>query len=496
MAQSEHRSNRLNEQAQTIGREREQIAAQQIDPALIARASEQVSEAEAALTAARTAVEQAEHDRAATAAALASARENQAAADSARARLAAEALALAEVLAVKDGERWPPMIDSLTVADGLEAALGAALGEELTSALNPGAARHWRELPPFDPAPALPKCAQPLSAYVQGPSALARSLSQIGLVETEEEAPDQQSKLLPGQSLVSRSGATWRWDGYTIRAGTPTQAAVRLQQRNRLTALRVRLAAAEQEAATEHGARAAAETASQAAVTAEQSARNARRDWEQKLERARAALSSLRNQAATATARLAAADDQLARITVERDEAVASLTQVRATQTALPDIAELRLAVDQARTALSAVRSREAAARAERDTLAREYTARANRRRVITAERAGWSERAKDAADRVTDLAARQTEAEDTLRTFEARPAEIAARRAEALDALAGAEATHRRAAEILSAALTQAGDADRAARAAESGAGRPSRGRGSGRGRSTAGQPRLGRRR
>ncbi len=469
LAQSEHRSNRLNEQALTIGREREQIAAQQVDPAVIARASEQVSEAEAALTASRTAVEQAEHDRAATAAALASARENQAAADSARARLAAEALALAEVLAVKDGERWPPMIDSLTVADGLEAALGAVLGEELTSALNPGAARHWRELPPFDPAPALPECAQPLSAYVQGPPALARSLSQIGLVETEEDGPDQQSKLLPGQALVSRSGATWRWDGYAIRAGTPTQAAVRLQQRNRLTALRVRLAAAEQEAAAEHVARSAAETASQAAVAAEQSARNARRDWEQKLERARAALSSLRNQAATATARLAAADDRLARITVERDEAVASLTQVRAAQTALPDIAELRSAVDHARTTLSAVRSREAAARAERDMLAREHTARANRRRIIIAERAGWSERAKDAADRVTDLAARQTEAEHALRTLEARPAEIAARRAEALDTLTAAEATHRRAAEALSTALTQASDADRAARAAES---------------------------
>ena len=80
------------------------------------------------MTAARAAVEQAEQARAATAAALASAREKQAAADSARARLAAEAQALAEVLAVKDGERWPPMIDSLTVADGLEAALGAVLG--------------------------------------------------------------------------------------------------------------------------------------------------------------------------------------------------------------------------------------------------------------------------------------------------------------------------------------------------------------------------------
>ncbi len=50
------------------------------------------------------------------------------------ATLAAEVQALAEVLAVKDGELWPPMVDQLVVPDGLEAALGAALGEELDSA--------------------------------------------------------------------------------------------------------------------------------------------------------------------------------------------------------------------------------------------------------------------------------------------------------------------------------------------------------------------------
>jgi len=66
LAQSEHRSNRLNEQARTIGQEREKIAAQQVDPAVIARATEQASEAEAAAAAARTAVEQAEQARAAT----------------------------------------------------------------------------------------------------------------------------------------------------------------------------------------------------------------------------------------------------------------------------------------------------------------------------------------------------------------------------------------------------------------------------------------------
>ena len=54
LAQAEHRSNRLNEQARTIGQERERVAAQQVDPAVIARAAAEAAEAEAALTAARS----------------------------------------------------------------------------------------------------------------------------------------------------------------------------------------------------------------------------------------------------------------------------------------------------------------------------------------------------------------------------------------------------------------------------------------------------------
>lgn len=468
LSQAEQRANRLNGQFQALSQDRQRIAAQQVDPAAVARAAEEAADAEAAVTSARASVEQAEQARSATAGALAAARDAQATADSARARLAAESQALAEVLAVKDGERWPPMIDSLTVASGLEAALGAVLGEELTSALNPGAPRHWRELPAFDPVPALPPCSTPLAAFVQGPAVLARALSQIGLVETDQDGVDYQSALLPGQSLVARSGAIWRWDGYTIRAGTPTAAAVRLQQRNRLTGLRARLAEAEQASASARAARAATESAAQAAVATEQQARNARRDGEQKLERARSALSAVRNQAATASARLAAADDQLARITGERDEAAAALARVRDSNATLPDIAALRAAVDRARAALSAARSRETAARTDRDSMAREHAARVNRQKVIVAERDGWAERARDAGDRVTDLTARQAEADETLRSLEARPTEIAARRAEALDALQAAETEHRRAAEVLSVALNHATQADRLGRSAE----------------------------
>ncbi len=468
LQQAEQRARRAQEQLQRIREEHARLSAQQIDPALLTRAETEAAAAETGIAQARAALDQAEQARLTTSSALLTTREAMVAAEAARSRLAAESQALADVLAVKDGERWPPMVDSLTVPAGLEAALGAVLGEELTSALNPGAPRHWRELPPFDPVPALPGGAVAFSTLVQGPPVLSRALSQIGLVDDDHVGAAAQAALAPGQVLVSRAGAIWRWDGYTIRAGTPTAAAVRLRQRNRLADLRTQLAAAEQKAATAREARVSAEATARAADSAEQQARLARREAEQRLERARAALAGLRNQAATATSRLIASTEQLARIQPEHDEAIAALTQARAAQAALPDIAALRATVDRARGALGTARQREASARSARDALVREHAARTQRRRVIAAERIGWSERARDSLGRVTDLAARRAEAEAEHAVLEAAPAKVAAQRAAALEALTEAEAGHRRAAAALNAALAQAAEADRAARAAE----------------------------
>ena len=245
--------------------------------------------------------------------------------------------ALAEVLAVKDGERWPPMVDALVVPDGLETALGAALGEELTSALDPDAARHWREFPAFYPPQALPQGEDPLASLVQGPPALARALSQIGLVEDEATGESQQSALAPGAGI----GLTHRGDLALGRLyhsrRMPTQAAVRLRQRARLITLREQLAFAVRAVETARGRREEAETAARDAAAAEQRCRAARRDAEQRLQRAVGALGQLRTQAEAAKARLAAAEQQIVHLTADRDEAETGLARAREAHAALPD---------------------------------------------------------------------------------------------------------------------------------------------------------------
>jgi chromosome segregation protein len=467
LQQAEARLRRVAEQVARLAEERRRVASQMVDPARLAAAAQEQAAAEAALAESRAALDAAEQARGPSQAAAVAAREALHRAEAAHTRVAAEQQALAEVLAVKDGERWPPMVDSLDVPAGLETALGAALGEELAAAADPAAARHWRELPPLAAA-ALPPGVAPLSDAVKAPPALARALAHVGLVDDAAAGAAAQPLLAPGQTLVSRDGAVWRWDGYSIHAGTPTAAAVRLTQRNRLRGLRARLAEAEREAAAARAARTEADAAERAAAAAEQQARGARREAEQRLDRARTAATALRAQAATATTRLAGLDEQLAGLTPEQREAEQALAQACEAKAALPDLTALRREVEAARAALAAARAQETAARSARDTLLRDAAGRAARRRAIAAEQADAAQRAADAQGRVADLTARRREAEAELAGLQAAPAAIADRRGAAAEALQAAEAAHRRGAEALAAADREAGAADRAARAAE----------------------------
>ena len=466
--QAEQRVKRLMDQLARLREEQASLVRQQIDPATLDAAVADQIAAERGLAAARAAVEKAEQANMAAAPALAVARDARSKADGTRAKLAAEMHALAEVLAVRDGERWPPMIDALSAPPGLETALGAALGEELTSALDPEADRHWRELPPLESTPPLPPGTTALLGMMEAPAALTRSLSQIAVVEDETVALECHADLLPGQVLVTREGAIWRWDGYTIRAGTPTPAAVRLRQRNRLIVLRDALRGAEQE--TEHtgAAQDAAEKLARTAAVEEQSARAARRDAERRFEQSQTALTSLRSRAATASARLSAMDEQLQRLEHEHRDASAALGDARAAHGARPELDALRESVDRSRTLLARARSREAAARSARDALVREHTIRADRRHAIASERTQWIDRAREADGRVAHLAGRLDAARMDLTVREEAPLQVAARQTEAREALRVAEGVHGRAVQVLSDAAAATSEADRTARATE----------------------------
>ncbi len=147
-----------------------------------------------------------------------------------------------------------PILSSLQVAPGFEAALGAAFGDELMAPLVEGAgprtARFWLELAEAPDAASLPGGARPLAETVTAPPALARSLGQTGWVDSEAAGHALQPRLAPGQRLVDRDGRLWRWDGFTALAAGPSPAAEQLRHRNRLALLDGEIAAAEAERAS------------------------------------------------------------------------------------------------------------------------------------------------------------------------------------------------------------------------------------------------------
>jgi chromosome segregation protein len=474
-AESESSRRSLTETEQRAGRaaarlaeteaEFKRLAATQVPAERLAAAEAGRIAAESALLTAREAVTKAETARAEAETALAAARSHAAAADAAAAKIATEHGALTDLLAQKFGRETAPILDALTVPPGLEAALGAALREELSASADPSAARHWRKLPPLD------RTVVPLKSFanlVTGPAALTRALSHILLLPDGADGDAHHGNLTPGQILVSREGAVWRWDGYTIRPGAASEAAVRLAQRNRLAALESGLAETRDAAAAARAARATAETAEKEARTAEQAAREARRAAEQKFDTTRAEAVRLTAEAERATTKFAAITTQRDQFSAESTEANTALAAVQAQCANLPDPKAARANVESARAALSRAQQAESAARTRLQTLRQEESARTKRLEFLDRERAEWQDRAQDANFRLTDLTTRRDEADAAIASLAAAPEEAAAARRDALDALNTAEATHRRAAEFLHTAQTEAENAARAARAAE----------------------------
>jgi chromosome segregation protein len=133
-------------------------------------------------------------------------------------------------------------------------------------------------LPPYEAPPALPEGVESLGAHVTAPPVLSRRLGQIGVVPDADTAERLRERLRPGQRLVSRDGALWRWDGLTRAAGTPTSAGQRLRQRNRLAEISEQLAAAARAVAETSGVLEAARAEVMTASAAARDARSAVQD--------------------------------------------------------------------------------------------------------------------------------------------------------------------------------------------------------------------------
>ena len=425
--------------------------------------------AETAVSAAEAALNAAETARAASRRDEGEARAARAEAEGRAGTLAAEAAALGRIVA-RDEEGGGALSD-ITVAPGYERALGAALGDDLSAPLAEAAGEAgWHALGALEP-PRMP--GEPLAARAGAPDALSRRLQRVAVVDRAE-GTALQARLAPGERLVSREGDLWRWDGFARPADGASAAAVALERRNRLSALRSEAGEAAAAAARARAAHEAAEGALREAAAAETAAREARARADRARAEALRAESRAEAEAEMAAARVGTARLTLERVEAEAEGARAELEAARAAQAALEPEGAAREAALAARAALARARDAAAAARARAEGLAAEGESRRRRMAAIDREAARWQSRIEQAGPRAAELRRRREAAEGALKRARAVPGEIAARRETLSGALAEARARRSRAGDALAAAeaaLREAAEGERGAERAASAA-------------------------
>jgi len=468
IAEIGHRRARINNRLAELTRDREQaeaiIAAEGGSHAL----ADKLTAARGTLDAARASVDGAETSRGLALVRESEIRESLREAETQRTRLRAEGDALEALLTAGDPDLWPPMIDALSVEPGYELALAAALGDDLSAPIDEAAPVHWRSLPAFEHPASLPTGATPLAEAVNAPGALARRLSQIGIVADEEVGNRLSSQLSQGQRLVSRNGAVWRWDGFTALGEAGDSAANRLRQRNRLKDVSAEANRAEK---VLEDVRIRFETARQAAADgtdAERTARAAVRDADIIFQELRDREAAENRKLVNARSRLASIDVTLQELRTDDAESQAALLAAEQDLGSIADIEARRAEAGRQRVALSDVRSVANVNQNAHAQLLRESELRRNRLTTIDSEVTSWEKRRDNAEEQIRALDDRRGAADEVRERLQSRPTEITEQRTVLFQQIAEAESLRNQAADALAEAETALAAANNGRRATE----------------------------
>lgn len=362
------------------------------------------------------------------------------------------------------GGSFAPVVEDVQVDKGFETALGAALGDDLDSAIDTSAPAHWRFAGDGASDAGLPAGTTPLLSYVRGPDVLTRRLRQIGVVADETQALALLDSLKPGQRLVTREGAVFRWDGHVTGADAPSAAALRLAQKNRLRELEAELEDAQNALSRAEAAIAAAAAKVRAETERLQFARDGQKLAVRAVADARDALDAAERASGELIRRRAVLAETKAQLEAQVEEASDALEEARGTLEDAPDAADLEIRLSTQTAAVANDRAGLADARAIHDGLAREMAERRRRLTAIAAERETWRNRAANAERHIASLREREAEAQEESEQIAEAPEEIEEKRRSLMSELSRAEEARRGAADELQAAENLQREADKIA--------------------------------
>ncbi|NCC22290.1 MAG: chromosome segregation protein SMC [Alphaproteobacteria bacterium] len=453
----------------------------------------EISDLEARLEDAIRLLEQRESERKSLGGQIEAARESAKESERTRDTLRTEISTLEQVLNITHEGAFRPVLDDMTVREGFEAALSKALGDSLSGSIDSQAPTAWlgRQISGL---PALPEGCVRLADHIRAPAELGAALSQIGIVETEEQGEQLRTALIPGQSLVTREGAFWRWDGLYIKAAAIDRNAVYLQQKNKLADLQARLPKIESHADAASDAFSTLQEKDKALgveisrfASERAAASNALDRARRELARALESRSGKEKDMARVQESLTILEEERVRLENAIKEASLELETFREA-----GIEERYAQIESMRARLSEVRDELRAAVRACDLCRQQQESRKARLHAIADERVNLQNRAIRSKERLKTLEERETNLQDKLKNLEGCPMNIQAGKQELLDIVFRTEAQRSVTAQKLAACEHELGETSRALRSAEAELGKAREERASVHAMVAAGQQRL----
>ena len=358
------------------------------------------------------------------------------------ARLQAEVDALQYLLTDQDDGEARPVIDQLSVRDGMETALAAYLADELSLPVGGGRRGYWQSAPQkTDLHP--PAGTTALTDYVSGVPALVTALAGVGVIEDLAQAETLQAQLRPGQAITSKDGNLWRWDGFVRLASKADKSAERIRQRQRLDQLQGLLNATSKNAKKEEAIK--------------QKAQDTLTQWQTNLRDCRAAslaaekkYGEMRRQAESDALKSEAAQRRAVELTQTLHDLATSLAGCEAEVASLGDDAALSKTETEARHTAEAAREALTTAMQAESRLVETIKNAENRHRTCEQEADAWQLRLDGAAERIAELENRLVDSVQEQKRLDDLPVSIAKRRLEIGDQLEKAENARQKTADAL----------------------------------------------
>jgi chromosome segregation protein len=387
-------------------------------------------------------------------------------------KLNAESESLGALLSAELGQGLIPIVDEIVIASGYEAALAAALGDDLTAPIETENSelekRVWTKNSTKHSGCELPEGVQSLAEKVRVPVELQERVKQVGIVNDVESAMMLQAKLAQGQCLTTLEGGLWRWDGFVAGIGTISAPEMRIRQRNRLRSIEsdVRSLLNEQKDAAEVLAKLREHL--DVLDDQEKIERVKYKNSYEKLDEARQKLGDMKRFISEWNSKIARLDDILIQLKIDSAEAKTQKELAGKEVGLLDNLESLKAENLKNRLNLNDKRSQLVDARSAYDELMRGAKERNIRLQAIGLEDKAWLERKDEAESRMKELSSRKKLEESEIKRLESRPEEIEMQRIELINSKQVAETARKEAADSLIMAESSLNDADIISRKAD----------------------------